>query len=429
MRVLIVGSGGREHALAWRLAREAEVFAAPGNPGIAQCAECFEVKADDTGGLVELCGRLRPDLAVVGPEAPLIAGLADRLRAAGHAVFGPGADGARLEGSKAFAKEFMREAGVPTAAFATFREAAKAEEFARQAYGEGGQLAVKASGPALGKGVAVAESLEEALAAIRRMMVDREFGDAGSEVVLEERLRGREFSLIALCSGESYASLPTAQDYKRAHDGDSGPNTGGMGSNSPVAWLSAELVADAEDQVLAPILKLLKARAIDFRGALYAGLIVSEGETAKCLEFNVRFGDPETQCILPRVGPGFAEALVAAANGERLPSLRTLANAAVTVVVAAAEYPETPRTGLPLTLATPEEDGVLLFHAATRHGPNGLETSGGRAANVTGVANGLAEARERAYRNVGLVRFEGARWRSDIACEPAPVPGSRIGRG
>lgn len=413
MRVLVVGSGGREHALCWKLAKEAEVLAAPGNPGIESCGACFPVRTDDFDGLEGLCMRERPDLVVVGPEAPLIAGLADRLRSAGFAVFGPSAQAAQLEGSKAFAKEMMRRAGVPTAGFETFHHPDDAEEFARQAYDQGKQLAVKASGPALGKGVVVAATLQESLDAIRMMMVGHAFGDAGATVVLEERLFGKEFSLLTICSGERFFSLPVAQDYKRAHDGDRGPNTGGMGSHSPVPWLSEHVVRRAEEKVVAPILRQLAKEGLEYRGTLFSGIMVHEGQPY-CLEYNVRFGDPETQSVMPRLANGFAEVLRAAALGEPLPPVSTLRNAAVTVVVASHGYPDSPVTGKRLDVAAVEEN-VLVFHAGTRHSNGELVTSGGRVAAVTAVAPSLEEARERAYRNVGAVRFEGAWYRSDIA--------------
>jgi phosphoribosylamine---glycine ligase len=414
MRILLLGSGGREHALAWKLAQEAEVMCAPGNPGIAEDCECRAISLEDQSAVEQLCQELQPDLVVVGPEAPLIAGLGDRLRRAGFSVFGPSEAGARLEGSKAFAKDLMREHGVTTAEFSTFEDPELAAMYARAHFEGGRQVVVKASGAALGKGAIVCSSLEEAEDAIRMMMVDGELGDAGRTVVIEERLSGPEFSLLTICSGAHFASLPVSQDYKRALNGDRGPNTGGMGSYSPVGWVNQELVRQTEDEVVKPMLDALQMHAIDFRGVLFSGLIL-HGSRPYCLEYNVRFGDPETQTVMMRLGSGLADALLAAAEGRSFESPEVLDNAAVTVVIASGGYPGAVKKGLPIELPVDVPQGVKLFHAGTATADARLVTSGGRVLGVTASAPTLEEARILAYETARQVRFEGARYREDIA--------------
>ena len=378
MRILVAGSGGREHALCWKLAQAHEVVCAGGNPGIAADVAC--VAADDLVGLAKGF-----DLVVVGPEDPLVDGLADRIRAVGVAVYGPGAEGAKLEASKAFSKALMQEAGVPTAEFFTFHHADAALEYARNRFGEGRRVAVKASGNALGKGVVVCDVLEEAEAAIREMMVERRFGDAGATVVIEERLVGPEFSLLTIVGDDDFFSLPVAQDHKRAFDGDQGPNTGGMGTISPCGWVSEDLVREAEDRCVRPLLGALKERGIGYRGTLFSGLMVQDG-TPYCLEYNVRFGDPETQSVVLRLGAGFGEALHAAATGERVPPVEVLDNAAATVVVASEGYPGSYAKGLPVEIG-PLPEGAKLFHAGTAVAGGRLVTkrrAGGRGVGVGG---------------------------------------------
>lgn len=416
MRILVVGGGGREHALAWKLSQEAEVFAAPGNPGIARVGECLPIEADNDEGLANACRDRDIDLAVVGPEAPLFAGLADYLGSRGIAVFGPSQGAALLEGSKAFSKAMMAEAGVPTAEFRTFTDSQLAKDCAREVYGSGKRLVVKASGPALGKGAIVTSTLDEALDAIHRCMEVAEFGESGKTLVLEERMQGPEFSLLTICSGKDYLSLPVSQDYKRAYDDGEGPNTGGMGSYSPVAWVPPEIVRRAEQTVVAPMLELMGGKGTPFQGLLYSGLMLVDG-VPKCIEYNVRFGDPETQSVMCRLGVGLADALMAAAKGDPIPPIEVLDNAVVSVVIASAGYPGPVETGLPIEESNPEP-GVQVFHAGTKLVEGKLLTSGGRVAAVSAVGADLAEARERAYRSVGCFRFEGARWRSDIGNDP-----------
>lgn len=410
MRILVVGSGGREHALAWKLAQEHEVTCAPGNPGIAQDVACVPVAASDTNGLVALAKGF--DLVVVGPEDPLVNGLGDALRAAGVAVYGPNADGARLEASKAFSKDLMADAGVPTAEFFTFHHADAALEYARNRFGEGRRIAVKASGNALGKGVVVCDTVEEAEAAIREMMVNRLYGEAGDTVVIEERLRGPEFSLLTIVGDEGFVSMPVAQDHKRASDGDQGPNTGGMGTVSPCGWVSDDLLRETESQVVAPILDELRRRGIAYRGTLFSGLMVQDG-TPYCLEYNVRFGDPETQSVMLRLGRGLGEALRAAATGAPISAPEVLDNAAVTVVVASGGYPGSYAKGLPIEIGSLPE-GAKIFHAGTALKDGQLVTNGGRVIAASAFGATLSQARERAYAAAEAVRFEGAFFRRDI---------------
>lgn len=415
-RILVVGSGGREHALAWKLAQEAEVLATPGNPGIREIAETFDVKANDAAGLAELAKRGGVDVVLFGPEDPLIAGCADHLRGEGIALFGPGKDAARLEGSKAYSKDLMRSAGVPTAGFGTFRDPEAALIYAQSRADQGRQVVVKASGAALGKGVVVCHSLDEAEDAIQMMLVDRELGEAGSEIVIEDRLVGREFSLMTLVSDGEIRSLPVAQDYKRALDGDRGPNTGGMGSYAPASWVSAALIEETEEKIVRPILAALKSHGIDYRGVLFSGLLV-EDEIPYCLEYNVRFGDPETQSIVRCLGAGFADAILAGARGQSIPAIETLDHHAVTVVMASGGYPGKVAKGSKITFGE-MPDGVVTFHAGTARESEGLMTAGGRVLGVSAVGPSIQAARDLAYEGVSAISFERAQFRHDIAHTP-----------
>ena len=413
MRILVVGSGGREHALAWKLAQESEVIAAPGNPGIAEDVECVSVPGQFFEGLVQICADRAIDLVVVGPEDPLVAGLGNFLRAAGLTVYGPDSAGAQLEASKAFSKDVMRAAGVPTAGFETFTDATAARDYARSRFEAGRPVAVKASGNALGKGVVVTKTYSEAADAIDRMMVSKQFGAAGETVVIEDVLEGPEFSLLTLVGDHNFVSLPVAQDYKRVFDDDRGPNTGGMGSYSPVARVSPEMVAEVERTVVAPVLAELKARGISYRGTLFSGLMMDRG-VAHCLEYNVRFGDPETQSVMRRLGSGFAKALLQAARGEVITAPEVKENAVVSVVVASGGYPGDYAKGLPIEL-DPMPEGVKVFHAGTSSKDGQLLTAGGRVLCVSAEAATVSEARALAYEGVKAVHFEGAQYRSDIA--------------
>ncbi len=406
MRVLIVGSGGREHALAWKLSQSAaltELHAAPGNPGIARLGTCHPVRPDDGEGLLALARGLDVDLAVIGPEAPLVAGVADQLRHAGVAVFGPTEAAARIEGSKRFAKEVMEAAGVPTAApLAVARP----------------PCVVKADGIAAGKGVFVCRTqaeLDEGLRAASRF---------GGQLVIEELLDGEELSVLALADGARVLPLAAARDYKRAYDGDEGPNTGGMGAFSPVPGVGEAELDELVEAIHRPVLEELAQRRTPFAGLLYAGLMLTE-DGARVLEFNCRFGDPETQAILPRIDGDLLLALAATASGDlRGATLERSPRAAVTVVVVGAGYPERGDAGTPIAgVEQAEGAGALVFHAGTARRDEQLVTSGGRILNVTGVGDDLEQARERAYAAAAVIAFDGARYRSDIAGREA----SRVG--
>ena len=398
MNVLIVGSGGREHALAWKIAQSkglSDLHAAPGNPGIAGLGTCHPLRPDDSEALLGLCHQLGIDLVVVGPEAPLVAGLADALRHAGVAVFGPGAAAAQIEGSKSFAKDVMQAAGVPTAAELEEPQV---------------PCVIKADGLAAGKGVFVCRTQDEVEAALPKAKA------LGGRVVVEELLEGEEVSLFALCAGDEALALAPAQDFKRLRDGDEGPNTGGMGSYSPVPAVSAELAEQLVDAVHRPVLAELARRGAPFQGLLYAGLMLTE-DGPRVLEFNCRFGDPETQAILPRLQGDLLEALAAAAAGSVAGvELSAGSEAAVTVVLAAPGYPDAPENGAPLAgLDRAEEEGALVFQAGTALRGGEVVSAGGRVLNVTALGESVAEARERAYRAVGRIEFPGVQYRHDIA--------------
>lgn len=412
MRVLVVGSGGREHALVWKLAQEAEVFALPGNPGIAEICDCIPGRIDDFESVAAAARSCAVDFVLFGPEGPLVTGLADALRDSGIAVFGPGAAGARLEGSKAFSKAMMARAGVPTAAFASFTEPQAAKAFAASLDDRGRRVVVKASGNALGKGVTVCESLAEAHEAIDSMLVEREFGEAGSEIVVEERLDGFEFSLLTICSGTSFLSLPIAKDHKRALDGDRGPNTGGMGTVSPALNVDADLVEATEQSVVLPMLRELANDGVDYRGILFSGLMVDEGKPY-CLEYNVRFGDPETQSVVRRLGIGFAESLESVASGGPALPIPVRKDAAATVVIASGGYPGAYEVGREISIG-PLPPDVVAFHAGTKVVDGRLVTAGGRVLAISAVGPSVEHARSMAYSGVGQIHFEGMRYRADI---------------
>lgn len=416
MRVLVVGSGGREHALAWKIARSPLVralYCAPGNPGLAQVATPVALRADDVDGLARWARESRIDLVVVGPEAPLVAGLVDRLAADGIPAFGPVAAAARIEGSKAFAKDVMAAAGIPTAAHGTFTALEPALAWARA---RGGEVVVKADGLAAGKGVVVCGAVEEAEAALRSMMVERRHGAAGTTVVVEERLTGPEASVIAFTDGERVRLLAAAQDHKRIFDGDRGPNTGGMGAFSPTPNVSPALAEEIERSVLVPAIRELARRGAPFRGALYAGLMLTP-RGPRVLEFNARLGDPETQPILLRMQGDLVPALLGAARGDL--SQVALAfddRAAVGVVLAAEGYPgEVTRGDVIEGTEGPFDEGVAVFHAGTARRPDGaLVTAGGRVLTVCALGDGLDDAARRAYAAAGRIRFRGMQLRHDI---------------
>ncbi|HTR55868.1 MAG TPA: phosphoribosylamine--glycine ligase [Kofleriaceae bacterium] len=412
MKILVVGSGGREHALAWRLAAGGhDVLAAPGNPGIAACARCVPVPVGAPDALVELAAAERVELVVVGPEAPLVAGLADKLRARGIATFGPGSDGARLEGSKVFSKQFFARHQIPTAPFHVASTAVEADA----AIDALGGCVVKADGLAAGKGVVVARDADEARAAAREMLEARRFGAAGATVVIEQRIAGREVSVLALTDGKRLEVLPAVEDHKTIFDGDRGPNTGGMGTVSP-AWTSPELIGRVTREILEPTVRGLHADGIDYRGVLYAGVMVDAAGTPWLLEYNCRFGDPETQPIMARTIGDFGAVLAGAARGELpLGKLAWDPRVAVCVVVAAAGYPAEPRTGDVIAGIPADTGDVTVFHAGTARDADGrLVTAGGRVLGVTALGVSVEQARERAYAVVDAIDLPGKQARRDI---------------
>jgi phosphoribosylamine--glycine ligase len=420
MRILVVGSGGREHALAWKISRSPlvrELFAAPGNPGISRLAKPVALDVRDVEGIARFARESQVDLVVVGPEAPLVAGLADRVAKEGIPVFGPSAAAAEIEGSKAFAKEIMAAAGIPTAEYATFRDLEPAVAFARA---RGGRVVVKADGLAAGKGVVVCGDADEAAAALRSMLVEGVHGAAGARVVVEERLEGPEASCIGFSDGERVRMLAAAQDHKRIFDGDRGPNTGGMGAFSPTPNVGPELLAEVERAVLLPAVRELARRGRPFRGALYAGLMLTP-RGPRVLEFNARLGDPETQPILMRMTSDVVPALLAAARGDLSGvTLDFDPRAAVGVVLAAEGYPGKIATGDAIEGADgPFPEGVEVFHAGTARAQDGrVVTSGGRVLTVCALGEGLEGAARRAYEAIAGVRFRGMQYRNDIGKRP-----------
>jgi len=420
MRVLVVGSGGREHALVWKIARSPKVsglLAAPGSAGISELAECFpEVAASDVPALVDLARRERVDLVVVGPEDPLAGGIADRLNEAGVAVFGPSAAAARLEASKAFAKAFMKRHQIPTADYEVFDDVEAALAYVR---GRNRPCVVKADGLAAGKGVAMCEDALQAERALREIMQDQRFGDAGSRVVIEEWLRGEEASYYAITDGERIVTLAAAQDHKRLLDGDRGENTGGMGAYSPAPVVSQEVEQKVLDRVVYPTIRGMAAEGTPYTGVLYVGLMIDDRGDPFVVEFNVRFGDPETQPLMVRMDGDLVPLLEGAATGRLDETRRPLwGDAAVCVVLASAGYPRSYEKGKAISglEALPDDDGLVVFHAGTRRAEGGgFETSGGRVLGVTARGKDVKEARDRAYAGVEGIDFEGVCCRRDIA--------------
>ncbi len=417
MNVLVVGNGGREHALAWKLLQSpqvSELFCAPGNGGTATLKGCtnLAIAVSDQTALVAACRDHAVKLVVVGPEVPLAEGLGDCLRAEGIAVFGPNADGARIEASKAWAKDLMAEAGVPTARSGTFTEAAPARAYVEA---EGAPIVVKADGLAAGKGVVVAATVEEALEAVEAAFSGA-FGSAGQMVVIEECLTGPELSLLTLTDGKTFRPLLPAQDHKRVGEGDTGPNTGGMGVYAPAPLGTPELIAEVERTILAPTVAALQARGIDYRGILYAGLMITP-DGPKVIEYNCRFGDPETQAVLPLLESDLAEVLLACAEGrlDSLPPLDWKPAVAACVVAAAGGYPGDYRKGDAIAgLAAAAEAGAEVFHAGTALQDGVVVTSGGRVLNVVALGENFDRAFERSYTALDRIHFDGLYCRRDI---------------
>ena len=427
MKVLVVGGGGREHALLWKLQRDdpaLELLAAPGNPGIASIARCVPIAASDTAALLDFAERERVHVTIVGPEAPLAAGIVDQFTSARRPIFGPTRAAAAVETSKAFTKALMLRAGIPTAGASLHTDPDDAKRAARRL---GAPVVIKASGLAAGKGVVVCGSMEEADATIDAMLRDGILGLAGAEVLVEEFMEGEELSLFAITDGTSVLPMLPAQDHKRLLEGDRGPNTGGMGAYAPVSTSSPQLLAQVERDILLPTLDALREHGSPFSGLLYAGLMLT-AEGPKVVEFNCRFGDPETQAIMPLLTSSLLEPLAAVATGSGISSLSPLqwnGFAAVTTVVAAAGYPAAPRVGDAIRLPPPIP-GTEVFHAGTRLDEHGvLRTAGGRVVAVTSVARSVDAAREASASAAGLVEFEGAQFRRDIGWrEAARVAGA-----
>jgi len=419
MKALVIGQGGREHVLLWKLAQSPlidKVYCAPGNAGTAIDGENVDIKATDVDGLVKFAQDENIELTIVGPEAALVNGTVDAFRDAGLRIFGPGKTAAELEGSKIFSKELMRKAGVPTADFKVFKSAAAAKSYVEEREEE--PLVVKADGLAAGKGVIVCQNKTEALAAIDSIMVSREFGDAGDNIVIEECLVGQEASILAICDGHTILPLEAAQDHKPANDGDTGPNTGGMGAYCPAPLVTDDLMDTIVEKVLVPTVHGMNMDDRPFQGVLYAGLMITN-QGPKVLEFNVRFGDPEAQPVLMRLKTDLAQILMLAADGklDQAPDLEWDERPTVCVVMASEGYPASYSKGHSITGIDEanEVDGVKVFHAGTSTKDGNIVNDGGRVLGVTALGDNIADAKLRAYQGVKAIRWNGAWCRKDIS--------------
>lgn len=419
MKILIVGSGGREHALVWKVAQSDKVdrvYAWPGNAGMAGTATCVGSSVMDTQGIVRFARRQKIDLTIIGPESPLIVGLADDLRSHDLKAFGPGAEAAQMEGSKVFAKELMLENGIPTALCEVFESADAADDHIDYLAKKSSEpIVIKADGEAAGKGVYIAPTKADAMRAIDIIMRQQAFGRSGERVVIEEFLRGPEASFMCFVDGETFLPMLPAQDHKRAYDNDEGPNTGGMGCYSPVPVFTDEVRAAVVDTVVKPTLAALKKKGIHYQGVLYVGLALTESGP-KVVEFNARFGDPETQVVLPLMESDLVDACLAVAEG-RLDSetVSWYDKKALCVVMASGGYPGDYSKGKPISgIVEAEQTGALVFHAGTEHQGTKLLTSGGRVLGVTGIGDTFKQASDAAYAGVAKISFEGAHYRTDI---------------
>jgi phosphoribosylamine--glycine ligase len=415
MNILLLGSGGREHALAWKIAASPltdRLFCAPGNAGIAQDAECVALDLSKHAAIIDFCRANKIELVVVGPEAPLVVGVVDDLEAAGIKAFGPGRLAARLEGSKGFTKDLCRSNGIPTAAYERFTDPARAKEYLRS---KGAPIVVKADGLAAGKGVVVAQTIAEAEAAVDLMFAGG-LGAAGAEVVIEEFLSGEEASFFALCDGETAIPLASAQDHKRVGEGDTGPNTGGMGAYSPAPVMTPDMTAQTLDEIIRPTLRAMKAMGFPYKGVLFAGLMITDAGP-KLIEFNARFGDPETQVLMLRMMSDLVPALVAACEGQlKNFDLRWYPDTALTVVMAAKGYPGDYRRGSVIggLDAAAQVDGVQIFHAGTQFDGSKTVANGGRVLNVSAIGRTVTAAQQRAYQAVDLIDWPEGFCRRDI---------------
>ncbi len=428
MKILVVGSGGREHAITWRLSKDEEgheLYCAPGNAGTAEIATNVDIKAEDVAGIAAWATVNHPGLVVVGPEAPLVKGLVDALAGIGIPAFGPVMAGARMEGSKRFAKEVMDAAGVPTGKAEVFADAESAK---RALPSFGLPVVIKADGLAAGKGVIVAETTEQAEGAIDDMLVGNKFGSAGAEVLIEEFLHGEECSILALVDGNDAVLLPSSQDHKRIFDGDKGPNTGGMGAYSPAPVVTGDKLPMIKEKIIMPVVRELKKRGIVYRGVLYAGLMVNDensnphgplaksGSTVNVVEFNARFGDPETEAVLPRLGGSFATALLHTAQGRLRPEdVVVRDDVAATVILASGGYPGSYEKGKAISGIKNDGGNTIVFHCGTKRDGDAVVTAGGRVLSVTGLGANLREAVDRAYARIAEISFDGMFYRRDIA--------------
>ena len=415
MKVLVIGSGGREHALVWKISQSPKVdkiYCAPGNAGIAQQAECVAIKADDLDGLLAFAQQNQIDLTVVGPEVPLTMGIVDKFQKQGLKIFGPSGKAAEIEGSKTFAKDLMAKYNIPTAKYGAFTDAAEAKAFLDTV---GLPCVVKADGLAAGKGVLICETKAEAEAAIADILVDNKFGSAGSRVVVEEFLTGQEVSMLAFTDGKTVVPMVSSQDHKRIWDGDKGLNTGGMGAYSPAPVYTADIHEIVVPQVLEATVKAMEAEGRSFSGILYAGLMLT-ADGPKVLEFNARFGDPETQAVLPRLKSDLVDIFLAIIDGRlNEMNIEWHEEAAVCVVIASGGYPETSEKGRVITgLAEAAATGAIVFHAGTKEDNGNIVTNGGRVLGISALGKDIAEAIANAYKGVKEVKFENMQYRTDI---------------
>ena len=418
MKVLVIGGGGREHAIVWKLAqsrRVDKIYCCPGNAGIAELAECVDIKPTDFDALLNLVRYEWIDLTVVGPEDPLAAGIADVFRKDGRKIFGPGASASKLEASKAFSKDFMRRYGIPTAEYKVFNSYIHAEDYIRL---KGAPIVIKADGLAAGKGVFVARTMDEASEALRVIMKEHAFGGAGEKVVVEDCIGGEEASFMAFTDGKVIVPMVPSQDHKRVFDGDLGPNTGGMGAYSPAPVLTEEVEQAVMEKVMRPFLRGVQAEGMDFRGVIYAGLMIREDKKPMVLEFNCRFGDPETQAVLPRLDSDFFEVLLAVSEGKLAQApVAWRPNASVCVVMASGGYPGVYEKGKIINGldAAKRMKDVVVFHAGTGFDGDAVVTAGGRVLGVTATGADVKAAKAKAYEAVGRISFEGMQYRKDIA--------------
>ena len=414
MRILVVGRGGREHAIVWALKRSPkvkEIYCAPGNAGIAELAECVPIGENDFAALGQFALDRNVDLVVIGPEDPLFNGIADHFESLGIPVFGPRRDAAIIEGSKVFTKHLLKKYGIPTAAYETFDDYDEALRYLRR---QRVPIVIKADGLAAGKGVTVAHTMEQAEQALKEIMLDKVFGEAGAQVVIEEYLQGQEMSILSFVDGRTVRPMVPAQDHKPVYDGDQGPNTGGMGTYSPVPHIPQSVVDEAVRTIIQPTADAMVEEGRPFRGVLFAGLMITE-DGPKTIEFNCRFGDPETRVVLPRLDTDLADIFLATVNG-RLGELEInwKDEAAVCVVLASGGYPGPYEKGVPIE-GLDRVDGALVFHAGTSLADGRVVTNGGRVLGVTGLGKDLEEARRAAYDNAERIRFDGRHYRTDIA--------------